>query len=152
MIDIDLQNHQNEVQLPPEFFLWLENILPLASQAVLAVSQPSTPIREIPALDIALIDQAASDLAHRQFMDIPGATDVITFPYGELLICPWVAVQQAAEHQEPIWRELLRYIVHGMLHLAGYDDVTPKDAEMMHQIQEIIVRDLPPMPSGNGLT
>jgi rRNA maturation RNase YbeY len=144
MIGIDLQNHQTEVPLSPSFFRWVESNLPLAYQAAVAVSLPSSVIHEISMLDIALIDQAASDQAHRQFMDIPGATDVITFPYGELLVCPAVAVQQAADHNEPLWREIFRYIVHGMLHLAGFDDLNPNDAEIMHQQQEDIIRALPP--------
>ena len=156
MILIDLQNHQYEVSLPPEFFTWLECILPSAHQAVVLYSRPYAPIHEISALEIALIDQAASDLAHRQFMSLPGATDVITFPYGELLVCPAVAVQQASEHKEAVWREILRYIVHGMLHLAGFDDQTPDEAGVMHRIQEAILVELPPYDppaqSGNKLT
>lgn len=144
MMRIEIQNHQNEVALPPAFLTWLERNISIACQAAQQASLASTPLSELTELDIAFIEQSASDIAHRQFMNIPGATDVITFPYGELLICPQIALLQAAEHHEPLWRELLRYVVHGMLHLAGYDDRNAADADKMHAIQEVIVNAVPP--------
>jgi probable rRNA maturation factor len=90
-------------------------------------------------LEVAFVSAAESDRIHREFMDIPGETDVITFLHGELIICPLVAKQQAQEHGEPVWRELLRYIIHGMLHLAGYQDDQENLRKAMEQVQEELV-------------
>ena len=73
-------------------------------------------------LEVALVDDATSDRVHRDFMNIEGPTDVITFHHGEIVIGAEVAQRQAAEYGEPLAREILRYLVHGLLHLAGHED------------------------------
>ncbi len=50
---------------------------------------------------------------------------------AEIYICPEVARRQAPQFQEPPSRELFRYAVHGLLHLAGLDDHTPEDRAAM---------------------
>lgn len=90
-------------------------------------------------LEVALVSTAESDRIHREFMNVPGETDVITFLHGELIICPLVAKQQAEEHGEPVLRELLRYIIHGLLHLAGHEDDQEKLRIAMEQAQEELV-------------
>jgi probable rRNA maturation factor len=77
-------------------------------------------------------------------MDIEGATDVITFHHGEIVIGSQVAERQAAEYQEPLAREILRYLVHGMLHLAGHEDAETADRQKMETAQEQIVSTLWP--------
>jgi len=61
---------------------------------------------------------------HGDFLGDPTETDVITFPYGEILICPAVAKDRAAEYGVEVNQEVLLYALHGLLHLAGYDDTT----------------------------
>jgi probable rRNA maturation factor len=73
------------------------------------------------------------------FMEIPGATDVITFHHGEIVIGAEVAKRQAEEYGEPLGREILRYFVHGLLHLAGHEDAEPEDREAMESAQEKMV-------------
>ena len=90
-------------------------------------------------LEVAFVSTAESDRIHREFMNVPGETDVITFLHGELIICPLVAKQQAEEHGEPVMRELLRYIIHGMLHLAGHQDDQENLRIAMEQAQEELV-------------
>ena len=68
---------------------------------------------------------------HGDFLGDPTETDVITFPYGEILICPAVARDHAAEYDVEVEREILLYALHGLLHLAGYDDTTSTAAQIM---------------------
>jgi probable rRNA maturation factor len=75
-------------------------------------------------------------------MDIEGPTDVITFHHGEIVIGAEVAERQAAEYDEPLAREILRYIVHGLLHLAGHEDAEPDERAKMEAAQEAIVAQL----------
>ena len=75
-------------------------------------------------------------------MDIEGPTDVITFHHGEIVIGAEVAERQAAEYGEPLAREILRYFVHGLLHLAGHEDADPTECAAMETIQESIVAHL----------
>jgi probable rRNA maturation factor len=83
------------------------------------------------AVHFALVDRATMAQIHGQFLDDPTETDVITFPYGEILVCPAVAKDRAASYGLEIEQEVLLYCLHGLLHLIGYDDKTPKLAKEM---------------------
>ncbi|MCX6969200.1 MAG: rRNA maturation RNase YbeY [Verrucomicrobia bacterium] len=76
---------------------------------------------------------------HREFLDLRGPTDVITFPYGEILVCAPVAGSRAKEFGHDVTTELALYCIHGLLHLAGQDDVEPGPAKRMAQEQEKIL-------------
>lgn len=76
---------------------------------------------------------------HRDFLDIPGPTDVITFPYGEIFICAPVAAARSSEFAHSTTTELALYAVHGLLHLAGLDDIEPADAARMAREQSRIL-------------
>ena len=72
-------------------------------------------------------------------MGIPGATDVITFGHGEIVLSAATAERQARENGEERNREVARYIVHGLLHLNGHEDADPADATTLWQAQETIL-------------
>jgi len=72
---------------------------------------------------------------HGDFLDDPTETDVITFPYGEILVCPAVARDRAADYGFEVEQEVLLYALHGLLHLVGFDDTTPAKAKRMERIQ-----------------
>jgi probable rRNA maturation factor len=77
---------------------------------------------------------------HADFLDDPTETDVITFPYGEILVCPAVAKDRAASFDLEIEHEVLLYCLHGLLHLTGYDDTTPALAKEMATAQEKLLK------------
>ena len=77
---------------------------------------------------------------HGNFLGDPTETDVITFPYGEILVCPAVAQDRAVEYGFEIEQEVLLYALHGLLHLAGHDDATPALAKEMAQAQERLLK------------
>ncbi len=78
-------------------------------------------------------------------MNVPGATDVITFNHGEIVLSADTARRQALEHGETTDREIARYIVHGLLHLNGHEDADPDDAATMWRAQEHVLRLLWPV-------
>ena len=82
-------------------------------------------------------DQALRTIArvHREFMGLPEATDVITFHHGELLVSADMAQARAAELGHSLEEELALYIVHGLLHLKGFDDASRGDAARMRKVQ-----------------
>ena len=141
-IAIDVQNHQAEVDLSAEVIALLHAAARDAWRDLELVKLSENSVDDLDALDIAMVDRMESDRVHREFMDIAGATDVITFHHGELLICPDIAKSQAVEYGEPVLRELLRYLVHGMLHLAGYQDAEAEDRSCMEAVQERMVASL----------
>lgn len=68
-----------------------------------------------------------------------GPTDIITYHHGEILICPQIASRQCKQHGNTFTRELLTYVVHGWLHLAGWNDKTPQQFQEMFEAQERIL-------------
>ena len=83
-------------------------------------------------------DRRMSEL-HRRFMGISGPTDVITFQHGEIFISTETAKRQAHTHRSSVANELGLYLVHGLLHLQGFDDSDPVDRRRMHATQMRIV-------------
>ena len=89
-------------------------------------------------LAITMVDEAAMETLHVQWMDLPGPTDVMSFPMdelrpgkpgaetdpgmlGDVVLCPTVAARQAVEAGHAPIEELLLLTVHGILHLLGFD-------------------------------
>lgn len=95
---------------------------------------------------------------HRDFLDSPGATDVITFDLGtirakrviegEIVVCSSVAARVALKRgavrsqRRALEQELALYVIHGVLHLAGYDDQTPADFRDIHLREDVILSQL----------
>ncbi len=85
-------------------------------------------------------------------MNHEGSTDVITFDhaeddsseeiYGELFISVADAVKQGREFAATWQSELVRYVVHGILHLCGYDDIDPADRKTMKKEENRIMSEL----------
>jgi len=108
-------------------------------------------------LAILLVDEAAMEQLHVQWMDEPGPTDVLSFPMdelrpgtedevtppgllGDLVICPQVAIAQAEEAGHAPADEMQLLTAHGILHLLGYDHAEPDEEKEMFDIQrEILV-------------
>ena len=76
---------------------------------------------------------------HRQFMNEAGPTDVITFQHGEIFISADTAVRNAQRFGNSLPSELRLYIVHGLLHLHGFDDREKAGARKMEKIQRKIL-------------
>jgi len=89
---------------------------------------------------VAIVSSDAMARIHSKFLQISGPTDVITFPYGEIVVCAEVATSQATHFGNTLDQELLTYIVHGFLHLSGHDDIMAKSAARMIADQDKIVR------------
>ena len=107
-------------------------------------------LQQIPEIEVAVVSDAVIARVHVEFMGVPGATDVITFDHGEIVVSADTARVQAAEHGHGVVGELALYIIHGLLHLNGYDDIAPRDRAKMHRVQDRIWRrvlaSLPSLP------
>ncbi len=103
-------------------------------------------------LCVRLVDEAAMETLHVQWMDLPGPTDVMSFPMdelrpgsedaepeegilGDIVLCPAVAQRQAAEAGHALEEELLLLTTHGILHLLGFDHAEPEDEGEMFDLQ-----------------
>lgn len=142
-LEVIVGNQQEAVLIPEHWLTALEEAAHHAARLALKKAACEDCVLEhLATIEITLVDDATSDDVHRRFMDIAGATDVITFHHGEIVIGAEVAQRQAAEYDEPLARELLRYVVHGLLHLAGHEDAEAAERERMEQAQEAIVAQL----------
>jgi len=127
-----LSNQQSEAAV---------QVRPLLSRLKAALPLLPRPLpKNLAEIHIVLVDRATIARVHGQFMDDPTETDVITFPYGEILVCPAVAHDRAHELKLMPDDEVLLYGLHGLLHLAGYDDTTPRLAKAMAAAQESLLR------------
>lgn len=142
-LEVIIGNHQQCTEIPEHWLTVLEDLAPRAVQLALSHSTATDcPLSILATLEVALVDDETSDQVHRDFMNIEGPTDVITFHHGEIVIGVEVAERQAADFGEPLPRELLRYLVHGLLHLAGHEDENENGRTTMESAQEIIISEL----------
>lgn len=142
-LEVIIGNHQEATSISTKWLTALENISEEAAAAALAhAASTESPLSLLATIEVAFVDDETSDRVHRDFMNIDGATDVITFHHGEIVIGTEVAERQAAQYQEPLPRELLRYYIHGLLHLAGHEDEDSNDRKAMETAQESIVTNI----------
>jgi rRNA maturation RNase YbeY len=83
---------------------------------------------------------------NKEYLGHDYLTDVLTFDFGdrsgEIIICPRVACVNAKAHQKSTESEIILYVVHGILHLAGFDDHSPKDILQMRRMEEKLLREI----------
>ena len=110
-------------------------------------------------LEISLVDEAEMTRLHEEWMDESGPTDVLSFPMdelrpneisknnevpvvlGDVVICPDVARKQGDAAGHGLEQELRILLVHGILHLLGFDHVEPAEEVEMFALQGKIVQD-----------
>ncbi len=142
-LEIIIGNHQDAVDIPLAWLTALEDIGDAAAQMAAGfAAHEENSLIHLATLEVALVDDDTSARVHMDFMEIPGPTDVITFHHGEIVIGVEVALRQAEEYGEPFGREILRYFVHGLLHLAGHEDAEETERKAMETAQETIVAKL----------
>jgi probable rRNA maturation factor len=105
-------------------------------------------------LGITLVDEEEITKLHVQWMDLPGPTDVLSFPMdelkpfsasdgpgiiGDIVICPQFAAKQAVNHS--VADEISLLTVHGVLHLLGFDHVEPNEHKEMFDLQDKTLAD-----------
>ncbi len=134
MSEIFVQNRQRQLAVDQRALQeFAERALPLA------LSAGGTGLAALDEIDVLLISDRRIAQLHRRFMRIAGPTDVITFQHGEIFISVETAARQARTQRTSLAHELQLYLVHGLLHLQGFDDHEPAERDRMHATQERIV-------------
>ncbi|WP_394214330.1 rRNA maturation RNase YbeY [Brachybacterium vulturis] len=107
-------------------------------------------------MSILFVDEGAMEKLHVQWLDLPGPTDVMSFPMDELIpgtaqqpapegllgdvvLCPAVATRQAAEAGHSAVEEMLLLTVHSILHLLGYDHMEEDERTEMFDLQRTLL-------------
>ncbi|MFM8921369.1 MAG: rRNA maturation RNase YbeY [Candidatus Nanopelagicaceae bacterium] len=104
-------------------------------------------------LTLAFIDDVEMAQLHEKWMELPGTTDVMSFPMdelkpndpapgilGDIVISPVVARTQAERAGHSFEHEVKILAAHGLLHLLGYDHQEPEQERVMFALQEDLVR------------
>jgi probable rRNA maturation factor len=104
-------------------------------------------------LSLVFVDEVAMAQLHERWMNLPGPTDVMSFPMdelrpgqddedsepgllGDVVLCPSVARRQAEEAGHSLMEELLLLTTHGILHLLGYDHAETAEKNIMFALQQ----------------
>ncbi|MBW0289660.1 rRNA maturation RNase YbeY [Rhodococcus sp. D-46] len=111
-------------------------------------------------LSMVLVDSATMADLHVRWMDLPGPTDVMSFPMdelepggrpdspepgpsmlGDIVLCPSFAADQADKAGHSLAHELALLTVHGVLHLLGYDHAEPEEEKEMFGLQNSLLEE-----------
>lgn len=96
-------------------------------------------------IELCFMSEKEHCVAHKTFLGDATPTDVVAFPYadddcaGELLVNIEMAVRRAPEFSHSAVAELMLYVVHGTLHLIGFDDHSAADTEKMRTAEKKII-------------
>ena len=118
----------------------LENFAAKALQLCLQLRKSGpTDLTKLREVAVLFVSDERMALLHRRFLKQSGPTDVITFQHGEIFISAETARRHARTFGNSLGREVRLYIVHGLLHLHGFDDRSEADARKMNTAQEKIL-------------
>ena len=118
----------------------LEGFAAKALKLCLQLSRKSAALGGLPEIAVLIVSDVRIAALHRKFMGKAGPTDVMTFQHGEIFLSAETARRQARQFENSLNRELKLYIVHGLLHLHGFDDRNARDAKRMGAVQARILR------------
>ena len=107
-------------------------------------------------LSVLLVDEDTMSSYHEKYMGEPGPTDVLSFPMdelrppgdedeppvgllGDIVLCPAVTDRQAREHHRSATAEAEYLLVHGILHLLGYDHADDAERTEMFGLKDKII-------------
>ncbi len=144
-IELDLQVATAETDLPSleQLYLWVNATLGQTHWAT------ATEVE----LTIRVVDSTESQQLNNQYRHKNKPTNVLSFPsdlpselelplLGDLVICAPVVVLEANQQRKSLLAHWAHMVVHGTLHLTGYDHVLEEEAEIMERLETQIVVDL----------
>ncbi len=136
-LEITIANRQRALRID---LARIRRIVHRALPLCLEESGPLPPVLSgLAEVSASIVSTAAMSRVHVDFLGIEGPTDVITFPYGEIVVCAGTAAENAARYGQTLDEELALYIIHGLLHLNGFDDLEPVSARRMRSRQAKIL-------------
>jgi probable rRNA maturation factor len=136
MIEIEITDQQTSVPVD-------RDRLVRAARAILQDHGPATC-----RVSIALVDDPTIHALNRQYLKHDYATDVLSFLLeespdlleGEIVVSGETAATQAGEYDSTPADELLLYVIHGTLHLVGFDDQTDEAREQMRCAEALYLK------------
>ena len=144
-----------ELQLDVQLAVEKENDLPTEEQLCLWATTAllKRTEHEEPELTIRIVDEAESQELNHEYRGKDKPTNVLSFPFeapahvpipllGDLIVCKQVVEHEAVEQGKTLTAHWAHMIIHGCLHLLGYDHIEDEEAEEMEGIEKVIMKDL----------
>ena len=135
-LQVDIQNRQKDVP----FVIDRGSVCPALELVLLSEE------RQVDALSLSFVSEDRIRKIHEEYFHDASSTDCITFPLdadfsvklpfrylGEVVVCPKTAFLYVDRCIVAFWKELTLYVVHGLLHLLGYEDTSPETRVVMKQ-------------------
>lgn len=132
-----------------------ENIdgLPTEEQIVQWATAAVQPEGDEVEMTVRIVDEAESHELNLTYRGKDRPTNVLSFPFecpdevelpllGDLVICRQVVEREAAEQEKPLMAHWAHMVVHGSLHLLGYDHIEDNEAEEMESLETQIMQGL----------
>jgi probable rRNA maturation factor len=109
------------------------------------------------AIAIRLVDEPESQALNSQYRGKDKPTNILSFPFelpeglpaeaadamlGDLVICAPIVQQEAKQQQKPIMDHWAHLVMHGALHLLGYDHIEEQEAEQMEALERQLLEQL----------
>ena len=146
-LDVDLQLVSIESDLPTNGDVTRWVIASLASAGY------RTPTGLTTELTLRIVDEAESRTLNKNYRNKDYATNVLSFPFegpdgiplallGDLVICAAIVKKEAQEQHKPLQNHWAHMVVHGTLHLLGYDHMEAVEAEEMEALEVQILQQL----------
>lgn len=116
---------------------WLREVINRAVPlCVVHAKGGSPPLLSLPEIEASIVTDKVIGKVHADFFGDPSPTDVITFQHGEIIVSADTAAREGPAHGLTFDEELLLYLIHGLMHLGGWDDHDPEEAARMKVLQE----------------
>lgn len=96
-------------------------------------------LSQIEEISLALVGESEMKKLNKQYRGKNKPTDVLSFDYGEIIICVPVATAQAKIHKLSLAKEINLLFTHGLLHVLGFDHEKPKDNKEMREAEQAIL-------------
>lgn len=133
-IEVDIINKQNDVPII------LTDVIDVVKEVIHFENQRCQEVA------VYFVSNSEICALHKQFFNDASPTDCISLPIdenpddfyrhlGEIFICPFAAVEYVKKNGGDRYEEILLYIIHGLLHLMGYDDLTEQDRNTMQEAE-----------------
>ncbi len=141
MITLNLINQSKDYAMPKAFLkVWVIELEKALKTCGVVIPRGSE-------LSLVFLDAPAARALNLEYRKRDYATDVLSFqnedPLGDLVMCPEVLERQAKEHQLQFKEELGYMVIHGVLHLLGFDhEKTKREAKQMFTLQDAVFQRL----------
>lgn len=135
---VEIANRQRRFPFDARF---VARMAESAFPACLAVClSKSAPLHGLSVIEAVLLSDKKIAAVHKEFFGDSAPTDVITFHHGEILLGAGVITENARQYGRTSGEEAALCVIHGMLHLAGWNDLNARDAKKMARQQEQIFK------------